>query len=171
MALYSPEIQHLLYENDAGRVIGLDKVQLLDPVPTARLGPVRALLSCPDEYLAYQAASVLTAWGDAAGLRHLEQLIDGRVDQRLTMAPHRIWDYDNGYDEMAWAVDLYGLSPEVQRPAQLRVLGKLLALYGPCFFESNLKAALLDLEPALAAELGPPCARRWPAPRKKASST
>ncbi|WP_223648956.1 hypothetical protein [Hymenobacter psoromatis] len=155
MALYSPEIQHLLYENDAGRVIGLDKVQLLDPVPTARLGPVRALLSSPDEYLAYQAASVLTAWGDAAGLRHLEQLIDGRVDQRLTMAPHRIWDYDNGYDEMAWAVDLYGLSPEAQRPAQLRVLGKLLALYGPCFFESNLKAALLDLALPLAAELGP----------------
>ena len=155
MALYSPEIQHLLYEDDAGRVIGLDKVQLLDPVPTARLAPVRALLSSPDEYLAYQAASVLTAWGDAAGLRHLEQLIDGRVDQRLTLAPHRIWDYDNGYDEMAWAVDLYGLSPEVQRPAQLRVLGKLLALYGPCFFESNLKAALLDLEPALAAELAP----------------
>ena len=155
MALYPPEIQHLLYEDDAGRVIGLDKVQLLDPVPTARLGPVRALLASPDEYLAYQAASVLTAWGDAAGLRHLEQLIDGRVDQRLTLAPHRIWDYDNGYDEMAHAVALYALSSETEWPARLRILGKLLALYGPCFFESNLKAALLKLEPALAAELAP----------------
>lgn len=155
MALYSPQIQHLLYEDEAGRVIGLDGVQLLDPVPTARLGPVRMLLASPDEYLAYQAASVLTAWGDAAGLRHLEQLIDGRVDQRLTLAPHRIRDYDNGYDEMARAVDLYGLSPEAQRPAQLRVLGKLLALYGPCFFESNLKAVLLGLALPLAAELGP----------------
>ena len=155
MALYSPEIQHLLYEDDAGRVIGLNEVQLLDPVPAARLGPVRALLASPDEYLAYQAASVLTAWGDAAGLRHLEQLIDGRVDQRLTLAPHRIWDYDNGYDEMAHAVSLYALSSDTEWPARLRILGKLLALYGPCFFESNLKAALLALEPALAAELGP----------------
>ncbi|AMR29173.1 hypothetical protein A0257_20130 [Hymenobacter psoromatis] len=159
MPLYSAEIQHLLYEDDAGRVVGLAGVQRLAPVPPARLNPARALLGSPDEYLAYQAALVLTAWGDTQGLRHLEQLIDGRVDQRLALAPHPMGGYDNGYDEMARAVGLYGLAPGTERPAQLRVLGKLLALYGPCFFESGLKAALLALEPPLAAELGPAVSR------------
>jgi|GEM_PF-1125863 len=155
MPRYSPEIDHLLYEDEAGTVVGLDEVQLLDPVPTTRIGPVRALLSSPDEYLAYQAATVLTAWGDAAGLRHLEQLVDGRVDQRLTLAPHRIWGYDNVYDEMARAVACYALSSDAEWPARRRLLGKLLALYGPCFFESNLKATLLGLKLTLAAELVP----------------
>lgn len=155
MPLYSAEIQHLLYEDEAGRVIGLAGVQRLDPVPPTRLDPARALLGSPDEYLAYQAALVLTAWGDAQGLRHLEQLVDGRVDQRLALAPHQSGGSDNGYDEMAQAVGRYGLAPAARRPAQLRVLGKLLAPYGPCFFAAHLKAALLALEPPLAAELGP----------------
>ncbi len=36
----------------------------------------------------------------------------------------------------------------------MRVFGKLLALYGPCFFESKLKRALLRLDlPALAPDV------------------
>lgn len=153
MPRYSPEIQHLLYEDENGVLIGLDEVQRLDPVPIARLAPVRALLAGPDEYLGYQAALVLTAWGDAAGLHQLEQFINTRLDQRLAMAPHRIYDYDNGYDEMAGAVYCAGLASAAGQPARRRVLGKLLALYGPCQFEGKLKAALLRLD--WAAELVP----------------
>jgi len=40
----------------------------LDPIPTERIAPPRALLGGDDLYLVYQAALVLTAWGDAAGL-------------------------------------------------------------------------------------------------------
>lgn len=153
MPPYPAEIQQLLYADSAGKAIGLERVQGLEPVPAERLGPLRALLDGPDEYLGYQAALVLAAWGNAAGLRKLEQLIDTRLDQRLVMAPHQVPDYDNGYDEMAGAVHRYGLSSAAEQPARRRVLGKLLALYGPCQFESKLKAALLQLD--WAAELLP----------------
>ena len=77
------------------------------------------------------------------------------MDQRLTLAPHRTWGYDNVYDEIAGAVSRYALSSDAEWPARRRLLGKLLALYGPCFFESQLKAALLKMAPTLAAELAP----------------
>jgi hypothetical protein len=39
-----PEIEPLLYEDEEGNVIGLDEVQLLEPVPTERIPKVRLLL-------------------------------------------------------------------------------------------------------------------------------
>lgn len=146
MTNYSPEIRHLLYEDEDGEVVGLDEVQLLDPVPTERIAPTRALLHSPDLYLVYQAALVLTAWGDPAGLLQIEAMVDARVDRQMEFAPHRIYDYDNVYDEMADAVYVYGLSSDAQQEDRLRVFRKLLALYGPCYFESKLKSALLRME-------------------------
>lgn len=155
MPNYSPEIRRLLYEDENGEVVGLDEVQLLDPVPTERIAPTRALLHSPDLYLVYQAALALTAWGDPAGLLQIEAMIDARVDRRMEFAPHRIYDYDNVYDEMADAVYIYGLSSDAQREDRLRVFRKLLALYGPCYFESKLKSALLrmDLAGALVPDM------------------
>lgn len=141
---YPPETRRLLYEDKSGKVIGLDRVQLLDPVPSERFLPTRALLHSPDLYLVYQAALVLTAWGDPAGLYQIETMVDARVDRQMEFAPHRIYDYDNVYDEMAGAVDLFGLSSAEHQDDRVRILQKILALYGPCFFESKLKDALLD---------------------------
>ena len=109
---YPPETWHLLYENEEGKVVGLDRVQLLNPVPTDRFAPARVLLRSADLYLVYQAALVLTAWGDPAGLLQIETMVDARVDRQMEFAPHRIYDYDNVYDEMAKAVYLYGLSSD-----------------------------------------------------------
>lgn len=153
MTDYSPEIRHLLYEDENGAAVGLDEVQLLDPVPAERIAPTRALLHSADLYLVYQAALVLTAWGDPAGLLQIETMVDARVDRQMEFAPHRIYDYDNVYDEMASAVYGYELSSEAQREERLRVFRKLLALYGPCYFESKLKYALLKTE--LAPDLVP----------------
>jgi len=153
MTAYPQDIRHLLYEDAVGHVVGLDEVQLLDPIPTERVASMRALLGGADLYLAYQAVLVLTAWGDPVGLGKLEEFVDARVDEKMEFAPHRISDYDNVYDELAEAVYLFGLSSVDSRDDRLRVLGKLLALYGPCFFESKLKRALLRLDlPALASD-------------------
>lgn len=154
MTAHSEDIQRLLYQDEDGRVVGLDEVQLLDPVPAGRIGPVRALLGAGDLYLAYQAALVLTAWGDPAGLSEIEAFVDARVDRQMEFAPHRIYDYDNVYDELAEAVYLFGLSSVDHRADRLRVLQKILALYGPCGFESKLKRALLRLDfPELAPDV------------------
>jgi len=153
MTAYPQDIRHLLYEDAVGHVVGLDEVQLLDPIPTERVASMRALLGGADLYLAYQAVLVLTAWGDPVGLGKLEEFVDARVDEKMEFAPHRISDYDNVYDELAEAVYLFGLSSVDSRDDRLRVPGKLLALYGPCFFESKLKRALLRLDlPALASD-------------------
>lgn len=154
MTAYPQDIRHLLYEDAGGHVVGLDEVQLLDPIPTERVASMRALLGGADLYLAYQAVLVLTAWGDPVGLGKLEEFVDARVDEKMEFAPHRISDYDNVYDELAEAVYLFGLSSVDSRDDRLRVFGKLLALYGPCFFESKLKRALLRLDlPALAPDV------------------
>ena len=139
----SKEIQHLLYEDEDGRVIGLDEVQLLDPIPLSRVSQLRELLSEDDLYLVFQAALILTAWGDAFGLRKIEELVDKRIDQTITIAPHRIYDYDNVYDEMADAIGLFELSSEEMTDERKRILEKLLNLYGEMEFESKLKHTLL----------------------------
>ena len=150
MTNYSPEIRHLLYEDEGDRVVGLDEVQLLDPVPAERIAPVRALLQSRDLYLVYQAALALTAWGDYAGLLQIEAMVDARVDRQMEFEPHRIYGYDNVYDVMADAVYLFGLSSEAHLEERLRVFRKLLALYGSCYFESRLKSALLKMDSAEA---------------------
>ena len=154
MTAYPPDIQRLLYQDEDGHTVGLDEVQLLDPVPVGRIAPVRALLGGDDLYLTYQAALALTAWGDAAGLDKIEEFVDTRVDRKMEFAPHRIYDYDNVYDELAEAVYLFGLSSVDYRADRVRVFRKLLALYGPCSFESGLKRALLRLDfPELASDV------------------
>jgi len=149
----APEIARLLYEDAEGDVVGLDEVQLLDPVPTERIPATRALLRRDDLSLAYQAALVLTAWGDPEGLARVEEFVDTRIDLKTNLAPHRIWGYDNVYDVPAQAVGLYALSSDAQAEDRRRILRKILGLYGVCFFESGLKAVLLRGD--IAADLLP----------------
>jgi HEAT repeat protein len=122
--------------------VGLDEVQLLDPPPAERIPLLRELLHNPNEDLVYQAALILAAWGDDVGLEMLEKLVDTRLHERGEFAPNRFGEGDNVYDEIAYAAHLYRLSGK-RTEALERVFRKLLGLYGPCFFESKLKYALL----------------------------
>jgi hypothetical protein len=136
------ENRHLLYEDDDGNLVGLEEVQLLDNPPQSRLPGLRRLLREEDSFLRFQAALVLAAWGDADGLRAIEEMIDSQIHLRVELSPHRLGGYDNVYDDLADATRKYSLclgeTPDVER-----IYAKLLSLYGPAQFESKFKHALL----------------------------
>lgn len=139
----NPAYYNLLYADEAGEIVGLDEVQLMDPPPVERFGAVRALLQEDDEHLVFEAAIVLAAWGDKAGLDCIERMIDTQIHERATLAPHRLHGYDNVYDELAGAIYLFGMTTPGHEKTIERLYRKLLAFYGPCMFESKLKRALL----------------------------
>ena len=143
MMNYSNKIKHLLYEDESGELIGLDEVQLLDPIPVSRIPALHQLINDEDLYLAYQATLVITAWGDVLGLRKIEEFIDNRIDEKIEIAPNRIYGYDNVYDELADAVGLFALSSNEFIDERKRIFRKLLDLYGEMSFESKLKYTLL----------------------------
>ena len=143
MMNYSNEIKHLLYEDESGELIGLDEVQLLDPIPVSRIPALHQLINDEDLYLAYQATLIITAWGDVLGLRKIEEFIDNRIDEKIEIAPNRIYGYDNVYDELADAVGLFALSSNEFIDERKRIFRKLLDLYGEISFESKLKYTLL----------------------------
>lgn len=139
------EIKYLLYEDEAGSIIGLDEVQLLDPIPTKRVGFLRELLNSKDLYVAYQSALILVAWDNEEGLKSIEGFIDNKIHMTMEVSPHRLYGYDNVYDEIAWA--LYLSIEDDQNPSEfvLNLIKKILKLYGPCDFEGSLKLCLLDI--------------------------
>lgn len=133
----------MLYEDESGDLIGLNEVQLLDPIPTERIFALQDLINDEDLFLAYQANLILTAWGSVLGLRKIEDFIDNRIDEKLEFAPNRIYGYDNVYDKLAEAVGLFVLSSNVFVDERERIFKKLLKLYGEMSFENKLKYALL----------------------------
>jgi hypothetical protein len=135
------EIEAALYTDQSGNLIGLGEVQLLDDPPIERFDILQAALQSEDMEMRYRAAIVLAAWGDNQGLDTIEFLVDNRVD-RYVCVPHRIYSYNNVYDELAYGVYLFGHCGR-RVPDQKRIYAKLLILYGPFSFESNLKYALL----------------------------
>ena len=81
--------------------------------------------------------------GDDQGLDDIERLIDLRIDTKEITVPHRIYGYNNIYDEFAYAVYLFRHSGRRVHD-QKRIYSKLLELYGPCGYEWRLKSALLE---------------------------
>jgi len=133
-----------LYTDELGNVVGVDEVQLLEPirnrVPVLR---AEALISGARHEL--EAALVLCAWGEDDGMAWLERFASSRRDRECNWAPHRLWSYDMVYDLFAQATDLY----ELARGNSLRataMYGSILNLYGPCWFESRLKGVLLRID-------------------------
>jgi HEAT repeat protein len=139
----SSHIQHLLYEDEDGQIIGLDEVQLLEPVPTNRIPEIRQLLDNNDLNLVFQATLVLAAWGDKAGFNKISELIDKKIHNQIQLAPHRLYGYDNVYDLLAEAIEIYGYTQQDHKEI-IDIYRKLLDLYGECTFESRLKIALLN---------------------------
>jgi hypothetical protein len=138
------EHDHLLYDDENGKRIGLQKVQSKRPQLAERTPRIRLMLRHPDLYIVYEAARVLTAWGDEAGLDTLEHLVDIEIHTLGEFAPHRIYGYDNVYDMLAEAVSYVRLRRADKDAQCARIYEKLLALYGPCCFEGRLKWALLE---------------------------
>jgi len=145
-ATYPPAIYQALYTDEAGEVVGLDEVQLLDPILTSRIPELLPLLAGDDLYLAYQAGLVLAAWGVAAGVDYLRHLAEIRVDRTAELQPHRLSGEDNVYDVLAEALGIAVLS-EYDEQQVAGILRNILALYGDCYFESKLKRTLLRLNP------------------------
>ena len=140
------EIEAALYADESGETIGLDEVQILDNPSAGRISTLEAALSNEDIDLHYRAAFVLASWGNGRGLDAIERLVDAQVDRRGVNVPHRIYGYNNVYDEIAYALSLFGCSSIGRPDDQKRIYAKLLGLYGPHEFESRLKGALLASE-------------------------
>lgn len=144
MTVSSPqEIEDALYLDDSGEVVGLDEVQLLENPSLARVRTLESAFRGDDIELLYRAALVLSAWGNDKGLDAIERLVDSNVDRMGVNVPHRIYGYNNIYDEIANAVFLFGHSNGHRPSDKKRIYSKLLALYGPYDFESKIKHALL----------------------------
>jgi len=143
-AAYPPPIYQALYADEAGDIVGLDEVQLLDPIPASRIPELVPLLASTDLYLAYQAGLVLAAWGIKEGVDYLRHLVEIRIDRLVELEPHRLTGEDNVYDVLAEALRVAVLSGYDEH-AIAAILQRILALYGDCYFESKLKNTLLRL--------------------------
>jgi hypothetical protein len=143
----TPEKRRLLYESEDGEVIGLDEVQLLDPIPE-RIAPLRALLAGPDEYEAYQAALILAAWGDAQGAQHLSDTVLAARAGGPPLDPHRIRATDDEAPDLAAeALHLYGTrSGDMQTRDDGYRRG--LSLFGDISFPGRLQSVLRRDRPA-----------------------
>lgn len=153
--MLSPDSEEyrLLYTDEFGDDVGLDEVQLLDPPLEDRVQALSTMLNSSEKYLSYQATLVLSAWGKDIGLQKLEDFIKKEELSELGFSPNRITSEDNVYDELSYAVHLYGLSGG-DRGNMLNLFKRLLSLYPKYFFESKLKYALLknmfiELVPAI----------------------
>jgi hypothetical protein len=144
-AEYPADIYSALYTDETGKEVGLDEVQLLDPIPVERVPKLIALLRNDDMYMAYQCALVLAAWGVKEGVAYLQHLIDSRIDKIVTFEPHRLWGQDNVYDVIAEALGIAVLSGYDKRKV-VEIIEQVLRLYGECYFESKLKQVLINLE-------------------------
>ncbi|ODC03111.1 hypothetical protein BFW38_05685 [Terasakiispira papahanaumokuakeensis] len=131
-----------LYTDEFGDVVGLDEVQLLDPPLEERVPLLSKILNSSDHYLSYQATLILTAWGKDIGLENLEKIVNNEEVSNSDFSPNRITNEDNVYDELSYAVHLYGLSGG-DRSNMLRIFKKILSIYPKYFFESKLKHSLL----------------------------
>jgi hypothetical protein len=142
--MYPAPIYQALYTDEAGQLIGLDEVQLLDPVPANRIPDLLPLLAADDLYLAYQAGLVLAAWGIEPGVAYLRHLVTIRIDKTTELAPGRLTGEDNVYDTIGEALGLAVLSGYDEHEITTG-LASVLGLYGECFFEGKLKSILLQL--------------------------
>ena len=143
-AQYPPDIYNALYTDETGEVVGLDEVQLLDPIPRERIPVLVNLLTGEDLYLAYQCGLVLAAWGVEQGVRYIHHLVTIRIDKLANFEPHRLWGQDNVYDVIARALSITLRFTDYNKEEIITALSEILSLYGECFFESKLKYALID---------------------------
>jgi hypothetical protein len=107
---YTKEIYNALYSDEYGDIVGLDEVMTLDHPIQDRIVLLESLLNNEDLYVAYQSASILTAWGNNHGVDFLIQLIEKNVSSEINLAPNRFNNFDDIYDQIGSTVRLYELT-------------------------------------------------------------
>lgn len=143
----------LLYCDDSGETVGLEEVQLLDPWPTDRLGPLRTLLVEGDPTARFHSMLVLVAWGDSVGLEAANRFLHNKQDDASGISTHRLHGRNLAYDELADALGL-SLANNVDRAEVTALAVQLLQLFRTEFFESGLERLLSALaDPELQDEI------------------
>lgn len=131
----------LLYTDENGDEVGLDEVQLIEPPISERIPELVGLLDSNELFISYQAALVLAAWGNKCGLNKIEEFIDMEKSKDYCFEPNRISGDDNFYDDLSYAVYLYGLSGG-DREEIVNIIRKILKIYHKYYFDSKLKYVL-----------------------------
>jgi hypothetical protein len=147
------EAYRLLYCDEDGDGVGLDEVQLLDPIPSERLGPLRTMLVDSDPFVRFQATLVLAAWADPAGLTAAGNLIREQEIHQLGFSPHRLFATDTAYDQIA---DALYVGAGIAEPPELAIIRRLtlelLDTFEFHFFRSGLRLLTERIEgPEFAA--------------------
>lgn len=138
----TPNEYKLLYTDEDGVVVGLDEVQLIDPPIIERVPALIDLLDSTNHLVVYESALILSAWGFDFGVDKIELMIDSDSSLPVELSPNRINGEDNCFDEMAYAIYLYGLSGGSMTKVK-ELFCKFLKIYPRHFFESKLKYVLL----------------------------
>ncbi len=102
----NPATSDLLYGIPDGIDYAAESADLdLQDVPKERIEKVKDLLNSSDEYVVFQAARILTSWGEDAGFNKLAYLIDtDNIDGYIT---HRLHGYDDTLYHVLWAFRSY----------------------------------------------------------------
>jgi len=132
----------LLYCDDEGEEVGLDDIFLLDPISADRLAATQSLLSDENPLIRFQAALILTAWGNDAGLDALETMIRQGGRDGFNLSLDRLTGEDNRFDDMANPIHYYAFFSDGDKSRTLHALGELLRIYPDHSFKSGLKYVL-----------------------------
>ncbi len=98
-------VKKLLYHADDDDELGLMEVQLMENPSPERTRQTIQLLSHSDEFVAFQACLILTAWNVAEGLGELRNWLKKIQSEPLGMNHHRIWGYDTSFEMIVEAID------------------------------------------------------------------
>lgn len=143
-----------LYCDAAGEVIGLDEVQLMEPIPAERVVFLRELFASGSEYERYQAALVLVAWNDPDIFARLDWYLDQLMARSgEALSPDRLHSVDTACDWVAGA-----LSISLLNGARVETVDyytrKLLAGVTSQYYRSGLQSLLVKTtRPVLVADL------------------
>ncbi|MCV9926356.1 hypothetical protein OIU83_01735 [Flavobacterium sp. LS1R49] len=140
------EIKNLLYSTGVPEEFGLYEVQIIEEIPVERIPKLIELLKNENQFIAYQAMLILTAWNIKEGFESITEFIKNQPDRNYEFEPHRIWGADNVYDYIADALYISTFNSDDEEKI-IPYFIELLKLYGIKFFESNLKSRLLKIEP------------------------
>ncbi|HFC92815.1 MAG TPA: hypothetical protein ENJ51_08395 [Leucothrix mucor] len=106
-------IYDLLYTNKQGKKESSYEMSLLEDqdIPWDRIEKLKGLLqpvsSIKNILIPLESAKLLSSWGIEEGLNYLENLVDNRVDKLGLISPHRLFSYDQIYEEIQDAITNY----------------------------------------------------------------
>ncbi|MCU0430588.1 MAG: hypothetical protein MUF42_11520 [Cytophagaceae bacterium] len=139
------ELYSLLYRDEEGELVGLEEVQLLDPIPVNRIPLLLNYISKEDEYVSYQIALVLTSWGQNQGLDWImEKMLN--FDSKNSIDIDRFGEADLFYEKAIESIYFYTLSGG-DRVAAINSIEKALDVFFEFYVNGRFRNALFKLKP------------------------